>query len=74
VGLHKYGNKSLIMVVADRFSKYVHLCGVHHPFKASMATQVFMDNIFKLHGMPQSIVMDHDPTFTRNFLQELFWL
>jgi hypothetical protein len=31
-----------------------------------------MDHIFKLHGMPNSIVSDIDPTFTSNFWQELF--
>jgi hypothetical protein len=72
VGLPKSGNKSIIMVVVDFLSKYAHFCALQHPFKSSMVTQVFMDNIFKLHGMPQSIVMDCDPTFTSNFWQELF--
>jgi hypothetical protein len=74
IGLPKYGNKSVIMVVVDRLSKYAHLCALQHPFKASTVAQVFMDNIFKLHGMPQSIVSDHDMTFTSNFWQELFRL
>jgi hypothetical protein len=65
VRLPKSGNKSVIMVVVDHLSKYAHLCALQHPFKASIVAQVFMDNIFKLHGMPQSIVSDHDPTFTR---------
>jgi hypothetical protein len=34
--------------------------------------QFFMDNIFKLHGMPDSIISDKDPTFTSNFWQEIF--
>jgi hypothetical protein len=72
VGLPKYGNKSVIMVVVDRLSKYAHLCALQHPFKASTVAQVFMENIFKLHGMPQSIVSDHDSTFTSNFWKELF--
>jgi transposase InsO family protein len=33
-----------------------------------------MDQVFKLHGMPHSIVSDRDPTFTSNFWQELFKL
>jgi len=33
-----------------------------------------MDNIFKLNGMPHSIVSHRDPTFTNNFWQELFKL
>ena len=36
--------------------------------------QLFMDQVFKFHGMSHSIVSDRDPTFTNNFLQELFKL
>jgi hypothetical protein len=36
--------------------------------------QFFMDNIFKLHEMSHFIVSYCDPTFTNNFLQELFKL
>jgi hypothetical protein len=56
VGLPKFGNKSIIMVVVDRLSKYVHLCALQHPFIASTVAQHFMDNVFKIHGMPHSIV------------------
>jgi hypothetical protein len=74
VGLPKSGNKTVIMVVVDHLSKYAHFCALQHPFTASIVAQIFMDNIFKLHGMPHSIVSDHDPTFTSNFWQELFQL
>jgi hypothetical protein len=60
------------MVVVDRFSKYAHLSSLQLPFTASTVAQIFMDQVFKLHGMPHSIVSNHDPTFTRNFWQELF--
>jgi hypothetical protein len=66
-GLPKSGNKSVIMVVVDRLSKYAHFCALPHPFTASTVAQIFMDQVFKLHGMPKSIVSDRDPTFTRNF-------
>jgi hypothetical protein len=68
------GNKSVIMVVIDRLSKYAHLCALQHPFTASIVAQLFMDHVFNLHGMPHSIVYDQDPTFTRNFWQECFRL
>jgi hypothetical protein len=72
VGLPKSGNKSIIMVVVDRLSKYTHLCALQHPFTTSIVAQLFMDRVFNLHGMPHSIVLYRDPTFTSNFWQELF--
>jgi hypothetical protein len=74
IGLLELGNKSVIMVVVDRLSKYSHFYALHHPFIASTVAKIFMDQVFKLHGMPHFIVSDHDPTFTSNFWQELFKL
>jgi hypothetical protein len=74
VGLPKLVNKSVIMVVVDSLSKYAHLCALQHPFTTSAMAQIFMDNIFKLYGMPHSIVYDRVPTFTNNCWKELFGL
>ena len=71
-GLPKLGKKSVIMVVVDRLSKYAHFCALPHPFTPTLVAQNFMDQIFKLHGIPISIVSDRDPIFTSNFWQELF--
>ena len=73
-GLSKLGNKSVIMLVFDLLYKYAHFCALHHPFTTSTVAQIFMDQVFKLHGMPNSIFFDRDPTFTSNFWQELFKL
>jgi hypothetical protein len=70
--LPKSGNKSIIMVVVDLLSKYTHFCALQHLFTTSMMAQIFMDQVFKLHGTSHFIVSDHDPTFTSNFWQELF--
>jgi hypothetical protein len=74
VGLPREGNKSVIMVVVDHLSKYAHFCALPHPFMPTLVVQVFIDQIFKLHGMPTSIVSDRDPTFTSTFWKELFKL
>lgn len=66
--------KSVIYVVVDRFSKFTHFMPLKHPFTATMVAQVFFEDVFKLHGLPTSIVCDKDPTFTSNFWQELFQL
>jgi hypothetical protein len=66
VGLPKSGNNSIVLLVVDHLSKYLHFCALQHSFTTSIVAQVFMDNIFKLHGIPHSILSDRDPTFTRN--------
>ena len=72
VGLPKAGNKAVIIVVVDQLSKYAHLCSLQQQFTLVTITQLLLDQIFKLHGMPTSIVFDGDPTFTSKFWQELF--
>ena len=62
--LPKAGNKSVIMVTIDCLSNYAHFCAFPYSFTPSFVSQVFIDQIFKLHGMPTSFVSDHDPTFT----------
>jgi hypothetical protein len=74
VGLPKAENNSVIMVAVDRLSKYGHFFALPHPLTMTLAAQVFLDHIFKLHGMPTSIGFDRDPTFTITFWQELFKL
>uniref|UniRef100_A0A2N9H624 Reverse transcriptase n=1 Tax=Fagus sylvatica TaxID=28930 RepID=A0A2N9H624_FAGSY len=73
-GLPISQGKSTIMVVVDRFSKYSHFIAIAHPYTAVSIAQVFFENIFKLHGMPRTIVCDRDVTFTSGFWTELFRL
>jgi hypothetical protein len=73
-GLPKYRNKSFIMVVVYSLSKYSHFCALQHPLTTSTVAQIFMDRVFKIHGMSHYIVSDCDPTFNKNFWQEFFEL
>lgn len=60
--------------MVDRFTKYGHFLPLAHPYTASTVAQVFLTHIFKLHGMPKTIVSDRDPVFTSSFWRELFHL
>jgi len=51
------------MVVVDHLSKYAHLCSLQHPFTTSIVALIFMDHVFKFHGMLNYNFYGRDPTF-----------
>ena len=53
-------------------TKFAHFIPLTHPFSAAQITQLFLDHIYKLHGLPESIVTDRDKLFISKFWQELF--
>jgi len=73
-GLPLSQGHSVIFVIMDRLSKYAHFVSLSHLYSAAKIAQLFISNVFKLHGMPNSIVSDRDPTFTSAFWKELFKL
>lgn len=73
-GLPSNHEKDVIYVVVDHLTKYTHFCPLSHPYTAATIDKLFVEDIFKLHGMPQSIVSDRNPVFTSTFWKELFHL
>nr|GEU40113.1 retrotransposable element Tf2 [Tanacetum cinerariifolium] len=73
-GLPKSQRKNVIFMVVDGLSKYAHFMTLAHPFTTQQVAQSFLDNVYKLHGMPESIVSDRDKVFLSNFWSELFKL
>jgi hypothetical protein len=58
----------------EQLTKYAHFIALKHPYAAEKLAQVFMNQLFKLHGMHQTIVPDRDATFTSKFWTKVFKL
>ncbi|KAG2809269.1 hypothetical protein PC113_g23895 [Phytophthora cactorum] len=63
-----------VVVFVDRFSKMVHLAAVPAEVTAVQTARLFVDMVFKHHGMLLDIVSDRDPRFAARFWQEVFTL
>ncbi|OWY99387.1 LOW QUALITY PROTEIN: reverse transcriptase [Phytophthora megakarya] len=63
-----------VLVFVDRFSKMVHLIPVTSTVTAEGSAAHFVDSVFRLRRLPDSIVSEHDPRFTSEVWTELFKL
>jgi hypothetical protein len=57
------------MVVIDKLSKSAHFIPVKSTFKAINIAEIFMKEIFRLHGIPKMVISDRDVKFTSCFLE-----
>lgn len=71
-GLPQSGNYNCILVIVDKFTKYAHFFGLNHPFTVAKVAQTYLDNVYKLYGLPKAIISNRDPVFTSHFWKELF--
>ena len=61
-----------ILVVVDRLTKMTHLLPTTSNVTAEKVAELFVAQVFRLHGMPKNIVSDRDPKFTSKFWETLF--
>jgi len=66
-GLPKSGGYNSLLVVVDRLRKYAHFLPIKHPFTAESVATLFVKEIVRLHGIPNSIVSDRDKVFVSRF-------
>ena len=60
-----------ILVVVDRLTKMVHFISTIEKMLAEGLVRLFRDNVWKLHGLPESIILDRGPQFTAGLIREL---
>lgn len=60
-----------ILVVVDRLTKRAHFIATTKALSAQDCADIFVKEIFRLHGLPKSLVSDRDVRFVSNFWRTL---
>jgi len=63
--------KDAVLVVCDRLSKMMHFVAITEGTSAEGLARLFQDNVWKLHGLPESVVSDRGPQFAAELTKEL---
>ncbi|KAF3658968.1 hypothetical protein FXO38_12900 [Capsicum annuum] len=71
-GLPTSNHRNIVLVVVDRLTKYGHFLALKHPYIAQDIAELFLTEVYRLHGLPPTIVSDRDVVFTSQFWKQLF--
>jgi len=63
--------KNAILVVCDRLSKIAHFVATTEGTLAEGLARLFRDNMWKLHGLLESVISDREPQFVVELTKEL---
>jgi len=63
--------KDVILVVCNRLSKMVHFVATTEGTLAKGLARLFRDNMWKLHRLLKSVVLDRGPQFVAELMKEL---
>jgi len=60
-----------ILVVVDWFTKMAHFVSTTEKTMAEGLARLFRDNLWRLHGLPKSIISDRGPQFAAGLMRKL---
>jgi len=63
--------KDAILVVCDRLSKMTYFVATTEETSVEELARLFRDNMWRLHGLPESVVSDRGPQFVAELTKEL---
>ena len=63
--------RTQIMVVVDRFTKMAHFIALEQNATAKGGADVFLREVWKLHGLPTEIISDMDAKFSGEFWESI---
>jgi hypothetical protein len=55
----------------DRLTKSAHFLPVKTTYNVAKLTEIYIEEIVRLHGVPSSIISDRNPKFTSHFWRAL---
>jgi hypothetical protein len=64
------GNDS-ILVAVDKLSKRAHFIPTNEELSSTGLGRLYLDNVWKHHGLPESMTSDRGPQFASNLMKEL---
>ena len=69
--LYQVARKDAILVVCDQLSKITHFVATTKETSAEGLARLFRDNVWKLHGLPESVVSNRGPQFVAELIKKL---
>lgn len=66
-GLPNSNDFNVIFLLVDCLSKYGHFMALKYSYTTKVVAEDFRRRVFKLHGIPKSIVSNRDPIFLSSF-------
>src|ERR1700761_2989445 len=72
VELPESNGKDAIMVVVDSVTKRSHFIGTVTTLSAAGTAQLYLQHVWKHHGLPKKVVSDRGPQFVAEFTKELY--
>lgn len=71
-GIPQSSKFNCILVTVDKCTKFGHFLPLAIAYTAAKVAQLYMHQIYKVHGFPKAIVSNRGPVFTSHFWKELF--
>src|SRR5258708_2845224 len=59
-----------ILMVVDHLSKWIHAVPTVTSLDSAGVARLFLEHVWRHHGLPEEVISDHRPTFVSNFLRK----
>ena len=64
-------SKDVILVICDKLSKMVYFVATTERALVEELVRLFRDNMWKLHELPESVILDREPQFAAELTKKL---